>query len=144
MLLLIVIKSFLLMLLGHMFLVTLTVKKLLKRFIKKNCKKTNQEKFRIEKLIKRKGDKLFFKWKGYIFLSVITLIKKILFHETNFLEPYTHRNNKVKTCNSSIFQRWVTKCLNISTNFKTLNTFTLPSGLTETIIAWQSKGFSND
>ena len=96
MLLLVVIKSFLLMLLGHMFLVTLTVKKLLKRFIKKNCKKTNQEKFRIEKLIKRKGDKLFFKWKGYIFLSVITLIKKILFHETNyFLEPYTHRNNKV-------------------------------------------------
>ena len=27
--------------------------------------KTSQEKFRIEKLIKRKGDKLFIKWKGY-------------------------------------------------------------------------------
>ena len=27
--------------------------------------KTSQEKFRIEKLIKRKGDKLYIKWKGY-------------------------------------------------------------------------------
>ena len=28
-------------------------------------KKKNQEKFRIEKVIKRKGDKLYIKWKGY-------------------------------------------------------------------------------
>ena len=34
---------------------------LLKYFMKKNCKKTNQEEFRIEKVIKRKGNK----WKGY-------------------------------------------------------------------------------
>ena len=27
--------------------------------------KTNQEKFRIEKVLKRKGDKLYVKWKGY-------------------------------------------------------------------------------
>ena len=27
--------------------------------------KTNQEKFRIEKVIKRKGDELYAKWKGY-------------------------------------------------------------------------------
>ena len=33
--------------------------------MKKNCKKANQEKLRIEKIIKRKGDKLYFKWKGY-------------------------------------------------------------------------------
>ena len=26
--------------------------------------KTNQEEFRIEKIFKRKGDKLYFKWKG--------------------------------------------------------------------------------
>ena len=26
---------------------------------------TNQEKFRIEKVIKKKGDKLYVKWKGY-------------------------------------------------------------------------------
>ena len=33
--------------------------------IKKNCKKKNQEKFRIEKILKRKGDKLCVKWKRY-------------------------------------------------------------------------------
>ena len=41
------------------------VKKLLQVFTKKNCKETNQKKFRIEKIIKRKGDKLYVKWKGY-------------------------------------------------------------------------------
>ena len=40
------------------------MKKLLKVFTKKNCKKTSQEKFRIEKVLKRKGDKLYVKWKG--------------------------------------------------------------------------------
>ena len=32
---------------------------------KKNCKKTNQKEFRIEKFIKSKDDKLYVKWKGY-------------------------------------------------------------------------------
>ena len=40
-------------------------KKLLECFTKKNCKKTNQKEFRVEKVIKRKGDKLYVKWKGY-------------------------------------------------------------------------------
>ena len=31
----------------------------------KELQKTNQEEFRIEKLIKRKGNKLYDKWKGY-------------------------------------------------------------------------------
>ena len=31
----------------------------------KELPKTNQKEFRIEKLIKRKGDKLYVKWKGY-------------------------------------------------------------------------------
>ena len=34
-------------------------------FYEKELQKTNQEKFRIEKIIKRKGDKLYVKWKGY-------------------------------------------------------------------------------
>ena len=34
-------------------------------FCEKELQKTNQEKFRIEKVIKRKGDKLYVKWKGY-------------------------------------------------------------------------------
>ena len=41
------------------------VKKLLEVFMKKNCKKTSQKEFRIEKVLKRKGDKLYVKWKGY-------------------------------------------------------------------------------
>ena len=34
-------------------------------FVKKNCKKASQEKFRIKKVLKRKVDKLHVKWKGY-------------------------------------------------------------------------------
>ena len=34
-------------------------------FYEKVFQKTNQEKFRIENIIKRKGDKLYFKWNGY-------------------------------------------------------------------------------
>ena len=41
------------------------VKKLLERFMKKKLRKTNQKEFRIEKVIKRKEDKLYVKWKGY-------------------------------------------------------------------------------
>ena len=33
--------------------------------MKKKMQKTTQEKFRIEKVIKRKGDKIYVKWKGY-------------------------------------------------------------------------------
>ena len=34
-------------------------------FYQKELQKTNQEEFRIEKVIRRKGDKLYVKWKGY-------------------------------------------------------------------------------
>ena len=43
----------------------LMVKKLLECFMKKNLQKTNQKEFRIEKVIKRKGNKLYVKSKGY-------------------------------------------------------------------------------
>ena len=33
--------------------------------MKKKLQKTNQLKFRREKAIKKKGDKLYVKWKGY-------------------------------------------------------------------------------
>ena len=36
------------------------VKKLLEHFVK-----TNEKKFRVEKVIKRKGDKLYVRWEGY-------------------------------------------------------------------------------
>ena len=34
-------------------------------FIKKELQKTNQKEYRIEKVFKRKGNKLYVKWKGY-------------------------------------------------------------------------------
>ena len=34
-------------------------------FYEKELQRTNQKEFRIEKVIKRKGDKLYVKWKGY-------------------------------------------------------------------------------
>ena len=43
----------------------LMVRKLLEHFIKKELQKTNQDEFKIEKATKRKGDKLYVKWKGY-------------------------------------------------------------------------------
>ena len=43
---------------------TLMMKKLLILFMKMNCK-TKQNEFRIEKVIKKKVDKLYVKWKGY-------------------------------------------------------------------------------
>ena len=48
-----------------MLLEILLVKKLFEHFMKKNCKKQIQKKFRIEKVIKRKGNKLYAKWKSY-------------------------------------------------------------------------------
>ena len=34
-------------------------------FYEKELQMTNQEEFRIEQVIKRKGDKMYIKWKGY-------------------------------------------------------------------------------
>ena len=49
---------------GHMLLVVLMVKKFLERCMKKNCKRKIKQS-RIEKVIKRKGDKQCVKWKEY-------------------------------------------------------------------------------
>ena len=43
----------------------LNVEPITESFYEKESKKTNQGKFKIEKVIKRKGDKLYVKWKGY-------------------------------------------------------------------------------
>ena len=52
-----------------MLLEILKAKELSQRFTKKNCKKKkkkkNQKVFRLEKVIKRKGDKLGVKWKAH-------------------------------------------------------------------------------
>ena len=40
-------------------------KEIIGTFYEKELQKTNQQEFRIEKVIKRKGDKFYVKWKGY-------------------------------------------------------------------------------
>ena len=52
--------------------------KLLAVFMKKKLRRTNQKEFRIEKEIKRKGNKLYVKWKAIIILLIAGLIKRIL------------------------------------------------------------------
>ena len=41
------------------------VKEIIVTFYKKELQKTNQKEFRIEKVLRKKGDKLYVKWKGY-------------------------------------------------------------------------------
>ena len=43
----------------------LNVEEIVGTFYEKELQKTNQKEFRIEKVIKKKGDKLYVKWKGY-------------------------------------------------------------------------------
>ena len=43
----------------------LTGEKIVGTFYEEVLQKANQKQFRVEKVIKRKGDKLYFKWKGY-------------------------------------------------------------------------------
>ena len=38
---------------------------IMRTFYEKELQKTSQEEFTIEKVIKRKGDKMYVKWKGY-------------------------------------------------------------------------------
>ena len=38
---------------------------IIRSFYEKELQKTSQKEFKIEKVIKRKGDKLYVKWKGY-------------------------------------------------------------------------------
>ena len=38
---------------------------IIRAFYEKDLQRTNQQEFRIKKVINRKGDKLYVKWKGY-------------------------------------------------------------------------------
>ena len=43
----------------------LTGEEIIGTFYENELQKTNQKKFRIEKVLKKKGDKSYVKWKGY-------------------------------------------------------------------------------
>ena len=46
-------------------------------FYKKELQRTNQKEFRIEKALRKKGNNLYVKWKGYDIYLIAGLIKKI-------------------------------------------------------------------
>ena len=54
-------------------------------FYEKELQKTSQEKFRIEKVRKRKDDKLYVKWKGYVSLFNSWIDKKDHYNNESIL-----------------------------------------------------------
>ena len=64
------------------------VKRLLERFIKKSCKK-NQEKFRIEKVIKKKERRYMLNGIVMIIHLIAGSIKKILYKTSQYFTQYS-------------------------------------------------------
>ena len=65
-------------------------------FYEKELQKKSK-KFRVDKMIKRRGDKLYVKWKAMIILLIVGLIKKkSLYKMSYFPEPYTPSKNRIK------------------------------------------------
>ena len=46
-------------------IIDLNGEEIIGKFYEREPQKTNQQEFRIEKIIEKKGDKLYVKWKGY-------------------------------------------------------------------------------
>ena len=64
-------------------------------FYEKELQKTNQEEFRIEKVIRQKGDKLYVKWKGYD-NSFNSWIDKKRYYKMSYYPPYRNSRNNIK------------------------------------------------
>ena len=64
--------------LGQIVINDLSGEEIIGTFYEKELQKTNQQEFRIEKIIKRKDDKLYVKWKGHNNSSNSWLDKKDL------------------------------------------------------------------
>ena len=63
---------------GSIYIITdLNVDVIVGTFYEKELQKTNQKGFRIEKVIKRKRDKLYVKWKGYDYIKTSFFPKPI-------------------------------------------------------------------
>ena len=54
----------------------LNEKEIVGMFYENKLQKINQKEFRVEKVIKRKGNKLYFEWKGYDCSLIVGLIKE--------------------------------------------------------------------
>ena len=60
-------------------------KEIIGSFPEKELQKTNQEKFRIEKVIRKKSDKLYVKWNDMTIRLIVGLIKKTLYKNERIL-----------------------------------------------------------
>ena len=73
-------------------------------FYEKELQKTNQEEFRIEKVIKRKGDKMYVKWKGYDHSfnswidksSLVQRTQKRSYKMSQYFPPYNNSGENIK------------------------------------------------
>ena len=54
---------------------------IVRRFWEKELQQTNQTEFRVEKVIKRKADRLYIKWRAMIIHSVAGLTSKIQYND---------------------------------------------------------------
>ena len=65
-------------------------------FYEKELPKTSQEEFRIEKVIKRKGDKMYVKWKGYDNSFNSWIDKKTSYKMSKYFPPYNNSSENIK------------------------------------------------
>ena len=65
-------------------------------FYEKELQKTNQKEFRIEKVIKRKGNKLYVKWKGYNNSFNSWTDKKRFYKISQYFPPYKSHGRDIK------------------------------------------------
>lgn len=66
-------------------------------FYEKELLKTNQTKFRVQKVIKKRGNKLYVKWKGHDHCLIVAQIKKISLYKISYfpeLDSYDRYNVK--------------------------------------------------
>ena len=61
------------------------MKKLLERFMKKNCRRLINKEFRIDKLVKTKGNKLYVNGQAIIIHLIVALIKRTLYKNESIL-----------------------------------------------------------
>ena len=75
----------------------LNSEEILETFYEKDLKKASQEEFRIEEVIKRKVNKLFFKWNWYdnsIIHSIAGLKRKIKYKSIRMSQYFLDRKSK--------------------------------------------------
>ena len=65
-------------------------------FYEKELQKTNEKEFRAEKVIKRKGDKLYIKWKGYDSYCNSGIYKKDIVQMSEYFPESTSSGGEVK------------------------------------------------